>query len=50
MPTRQSESWIFSYRIFQPLEYTLGLQLFANTNFSDFYDSMIWWVLILVDL
>ena len=29
---------------------TSGLQLLAGTNFSDFCNSLIWWVLILVDL
>ena len=29
---------------------TLGLQLFAGTNFSEFHSSLIWRVLILTDL
>ena len=29
---------------------TLGLQLFAGTNFSEFHNSVIWRVLILADL
>ena len=29
--------------------YTLGLQLFAGTNFNEFHNLLIWWVLILAD-